>query len=63
MYSRRPVGIIAAAHLQRFIKPAVSTVWERPASVQNLGGLSAGIPANQSRKKQSNDKKEKQAEV
>lgn len=38
---------INAVHLQRFVKPAVSTVGERPASVQNLRCLTAGVPVSQ----------------
>lgn len=37
----------AKTHLQSFVKPAVAAVGERPASMQNLGGLTAGIPVNQ----------------
>lgn len=39
-------------YLQRFIKPAVSTVGERPASVQNLCCFTAGISVNQRRRQQ-----------
>lgn len=34
-------------HLQSFIKPAVATVGERPAPMQHLSCLPAGVPVNQ----------------
>ena len=36
------------AHLQRFVEPAVSTVGEGSASVQDLSCFAAGVPVSQS---------------
>lgn len=44
---RRP---LLKTHLQSFIKPAVPTVGERPAPVQHLSRLPAGVPVNQEHK-------------
>lgn len=48
-------------YLQRFIKPAVSTVGERPSSVQNLCCFTAGVSVNQRQREQKSHKVNKKA--
>lgn len=42
------VDVRLKTHLQSFVEPAVSTVGERPAPVQHLSCLPAGVPVSQS---------------